>query len=231
VSNKSRSPKTSHLPSVSEDKDGVGIEEAAQEELKNEAFVVEIFLDDDHQVTSTQVLHVKRNEGETWAGWDERRLIGFLVRHAGIAHDEPVSKITAEATHATKAREPEVEVAVKGLAVLPQGAHEPATLLNSGESFDVKMAVSVRGRVPGQGLSYTAGAYARRAKNRTKIELGETIGRLRANQDAIVIAAPHKDLQAGSYTVSAYLLLSPLEKGNQSHRLGPFLTSGALEVR
>lgn len=59
MSNKSRSPKASHLPGVSEDKDGVGIEEAAQEELNNEGFVVEIFLDEDHQVTSTQVLHVK----------------------------------------------------------------------------------------------------------------------------------------------------------------------------
>lgn len=122
MSNKSRSPKASHLPSVSEDKDGVGIEEAAQEELNNEGFVLEIFLNEEHQVTSTQVLHVKRNEGETWAGWDERRLIGFLVRHAGIAHDDPVtSKITAAAPHATRAREPEVEVAVQGLAVLPPG--------------------------------------------------------------------------------------------------------------
>jgi hypothetical protein len=120
VSNKSRSAKASLLPSVSEDKEGMGIEEAAQEELKNEGFVVEIFLDDNHQVTSTQVLHVKRNEGESWAGWDERRLIGFLARHAGIAHDEIVtSKNTAGAAHANKARGPEVEVAVHGLAVRP----------------------------------------------------------------------------------------------------------------
>lgn len=125
---------------------------------------------------------------------------------------------------------PKSKLQFRAWPYFPRGTDEPATLLNSGESFDAKMAVSVRG-VPGQGLSYTAGAYARRTKNRTRIELGETNGRLRANQEAIVIAAPHKDLQAGSYTVSAYLLLSPLEMGGESHRLGPFLTSGAMEVR
>lgn len=242
MSSKSRNPKASHLPDAGEGQDDAVREEGAQEELKNEGFVVELFLDEDHEVTSTQVLHVRPNEGETWAGWDERRLIDFFVRHAGIAHAQPVSQqpvsqqpapsgSAAAVAPATKTRETEPEVAVHGLAVLPEGGGQPATLLNSGQSFDVKVAVSVRGRLPGQGLGYTAGVYARRAKDRTRIELGETKGHLKADQDAIVIAAPHKELQAGSYTVSAYLLLSPLERGRHSHRMGSFLTSGALEVR
>jgi hypothetical protein len=41
-------------------------------------FVVELLLDAHHDVRRTRVTHIQTGTEQTWAGWDEERLLAFL---------------------------------------------------------------------------------------------------------------------------------------------------------
>jgi hypothetical protein len=49
-----------------------------------ETFSVKLLVDDDKQVRRTNIIHVQKGEEENWAGWDEQRLIAFVVEHAAL---------------------------------------------------------------------------------------------------------------------------------------------------
>ena len=47
-------------------------------------FTVELLLDDRNAVRRTRVAHVQGTSKDTWAGWQEERLIRFVAAHAGL---------------------------------------------------------------------------------------------------------------------------------------------------
>jgi hypothetical protein len=47
-----------------------------------ETFVVELLVDEKRAVRGTRVVHVQTGTEERWAGWDEARLVRFVVAHA-----------------------------------------------------------------------------------------------------------------------------------------------------
>lgn len=49
------------------------------------SFTVRLNLATDNSVQKTEVIHARDGEHSEWAGWDERRLIDFMLRHAGLA--------------------------------------------------------------------------------------------------------------------------------------------------
>ena len=49
-----------------------------------ETFVVELLLDEQRAVRRTRVVHVQSGTEERWAGWDEERLLQFLVTHGDL---------------------------------------------------------------------------------------------------------------------------------------------------
>ena len=59
-------------------------------ELTNEGFVVDLFLDEHRQVQSTQILHVKSDIGESWAGWDTVKLLDFFHQNSQLAQPNQV---------------------------------------------------------------------------------------------------------------------------------------------
>jgi len=79
-----------------------------------ETFTVKLLVDDDKQVRRTNIVHVQKGTEENWAGWDERRLIAFVVEHAGltITTSKTTLQMNVESVPATKAdiASPPVEV-------------------------------------------------------------------------------------------------------------------------
>lgn len=53
-----------------------------------ETFVVELLVDEHREVRRTRVVHVQTGAEERWAGWDERRLLRFVVEHGEFTHGE-----------------------------------------------------------------------------------------------------------------------------------------------
>jgi len=49
-------------------------------------------VDEDNQVRRTNIVHVQKGAEQNWAGWDEQRLIAFVVKHAALT--VTASKIT-----------------------------------------------------------------------------------------------------------------------------------------
>jgi hypothetical protein len=46
-----------------------------------ETFVVELLVDEQGAVRRTRMVHVQTGTEERWAGWDEERLVRFVVTH------------------------------------------------------------------------------------------------------------------------------------------------------
>jgi hypothetical protein len=53
-----------------------------------ETFVIEILKDEHRQVRRTRVVHVQTGLEDRWAGWDERRLLRFVVTHGDLSPPE-----------------------------------------------------------------------------------------------------------------------------------------------
>jgi hypothetical protein len=49
-----------------------------------QTFVVELLMDERGTVRRTRVVHVPTGAEERWPGWDEMRLLQFVVSHAGL---------------------------------------------------------------------------------------------------------------------------------------------------
>jgi hypothetical protein len=49
-----------------------------------QTFIVELLMDERGTVHRTLVVHVLAGTEERWAGWDEMRLLQFVVSHAGL---------------------------------------------------------------------------------------------------------------------------------------------------
>jgi hypothetical protein len=79
-----------------------------------ETFSVKLLVDDDKQVRRTNIVHVQKGTEENWAGWDEKRLIAFVVEHAAltISTSKTTLQMNVESVPATEAdiASPPVEV-------------------------------------------------------------------------------------------------------------------------
>ncbi len=62
---------------------------------ESEGFIVNLFLNKQKLVHSTQVLHVNSDEGAKWNGWDSTRLQDFIINHSGIVLPK-VAEVQAE---------------------------------------------------------------------------------------------------------------------------------------
>lgn len=58
--------------------------DAAAQRQHLETFTVELLLDEENHVRRTSLVHIQEGKKETWAGWDERRVVRFLVERAEL---------------------------------------------------------------------------------------------------------------------------------------------------
>ncbi len=57
----------------------------AEGDQRYETFATELMLTGDNQVLHTRLLHVPSGDEELWGGWDDKRLINFLVQRSGLS--------------------------------------------------------------------------------------------------------------------------------------------------
>jgi hypothetical protein len=58
--------------------------DAAAQRQHLETFTVELLLDEENQVRRTSLVHIQAWKKESWAGWDESRVVRFLIEQAGL---------------------------------------------------------------------------------------------------------------------------------------------------
>ncbi|MFL7869165.1 MAG: hypothetical protein AB8I58_10075 [Anaerolineales bacterium] len=59
-----------------------------------ETFSVKLLVDEINKVRRTNIVHVQKGTEQNWAGWNEQRLIAFVVEHAALS--EPAAKTTVQ---------------------------------------------------------------------------------------------------------------------------------------
>ena len=59
-----------------------------------ETFSVKLLVDEVNKVRRTNIVHVQKGTEQNWAGWNEQRLIAFVVEHAALS--EPAAKTTVQ---------------------------------------------------------------------------------------------------------------------------------------
>ncbi len=84
---------------------------AAGVELGNVGFVLDLFLNPRKQVQSTQVLNVLSGVGDTWKGWDEKRLLNFFIEQSQMKLPTVEPPVTVPLSDAAPATSVEVEAA------------------------------------------------------------------------------------------------------------------------
>jgi len=85
--------------------DAINISASSSDQQHYETFSVKLLVDDDKQVRRTNIVHVQKGEEENWAGWDEQRLIAFVVEHAAltVTTSKTTLQMNVESVPATQA--------------------------------------------------------------------------------------------------------------------------------
>jgi extracellular elastinolytic metalloproteinase len=61
-----------------------GAEDTSNGRQHYATFTVELLLGEESEVRRTRVKHIQEGEQETWAGWEDGRLVSFFVEHAAL---------------------------------------------------------------------------------------------------------------------------------------------------
>jgi predicted flap endonuclease-1-like 5' DNA nuclease len=190
------------------------------ENMENEGFVVDLFLDDNKQVRKTQVLQVKSDEGDEWEGWDETRLINFFIQRAKIKLPLKVGQtevVIAEAKAAiAKPIAPPLEqpanppkvINLRSLEMIPANHQKASRLIKSGESFNVRLSFGIDDRLKSKSFEYAAFISAIKYGGNSRRVLRQIRGVINAGDDAIMVEVNRPDWQPGLYKIEAMLELS-----------------------
>lgn len=209
-------------------------------ELRNTGFVVDLFMDADRNLVTTQVLHVDSNEGESWSGWDAEQMYKFFAEHAGIESRQPpipAAATSASTTPSATLSRTEMPPAPKGpvtlkldeVKIIPEGAAGPSQIVVDSNPFDLDLSVRVAGPVGTRAIPYTAYVHARRAGG-GRVVLAEHPGELQKTQETIRIRVPAGKLPQGAYSLTTYIILSGTNTKGLSGLPGHALATSKLLV-
>ncbi len=188
------------------------LESAGPDRQHYETFTLELLLDADQNVRRTRVFHVQKGTPNSWAGWDEARLISFLSAQAEFPFTE---KPTPEAVPVEvkiiskeKPAPPAPKLNLSDFQVLSMDTRAPTKLLPAERPFSVILMLDLSD-VPDEqqtGLSYQAQVYARQLghQNPTLVASMETES-AKAAPDAGKIELIGSGLPVGIYRISADL--------------------------
>lgn len=117
-----------------------------------ETFSVKLLVDDDKQVRRTNIVHVQKGEEENWAGWDEQRLIAFVVEHAALTdtNSKTTLQMNVESVPASQAEilSPPVEImhfSIDTVNISEAGISGTSNIITTDQNWSVRLDWSLPG--------------------------------------------------------------------------------------
>lgn len=190
-------------------------------------FTLELLLDKDNVVRRTRVMHVQSQQEESWAGWDDRRLIRTYIDQAGL-------RVKSPAEWGQHEEQPPVnrESPAKNQAKTPAAEHARAKL--SGQFRVLEMATQTQqprtsrwmlprdqpiilllkldlGNLETAGdspLNYSAIIYSKAMSTGSRLIVGSSKGRIMPGEDT-VIEVDGLNLSRGIHRLEAFVMLAP----------------------
>jgi hypothetical protein len=133
-----------------------------------ETFSVKLLVDEGNQIRRTNIVHVQKGTEENWAGWDESRLIAFVVEHAGLnitasrttvqmevesvpASETDIPPSPAEMTqtstrHAHRHRKR--TLTIEGMDICEKGSVAPSNVIATNQDWSIRLAWTLSGFAP-----------------------------------------------------------------------------------
>jgi hypothetical protein len=213
---------------------------------ESEGFILNLFLNAQKIIHSTQILHVNSDEGEKWNGWDSKRVEEFIISHSGIALPKNKSKKRKPAINKKQVAKPEPallsQVPLKSfessqtekvIEDLPQPQRVPnpgirkiellangmtGKLLHNAEPFEVHISLNSN-EILQQVTStkdYTATLFLKKMDSSLRTNLGIQSGELTSENDEMVVFKVPEQ----NLALGAYRLEAVLKMGNRSETFG-----------
>lgn len=187
-------------------------------------FTVELLLDENYNVQSTQVVHVQSRREYTWSNWPKEELLDFLSQSAGVnvPSDEQVLANTEEPVHAPVAvaeSNPVTPISTsshltgtfraRGMEIVRVESNSPSSLLSHDEPFDARLTLDLSElQVPGNtSLNYKASIYGKGRGSHSGLVVGEAQGTI-IPADTVTITVEGNSLPEGTYRLAAIVMLT-----------------------
>ncbi len=146
----------------------IKISMSQEDRQRYETFSVKLLVDEGNQIRRTNIVHVQKGAEENWAGWDESRLIAFVVEHAGLniaasrttvqmnvesipASGADVSPSTAEMTPTSARhahRHHERTLTIDGMDICEKGGTTPSNIIAIEQDWSIRLDWTLSGFAP-----------------------------------------------------------------------------------
>lgn len=191
-------------------------------------FTVELLLDKMNAVRRTRVMHVQSQEENTWAGWDENRLVTYFIEKAelpqSLSDAAPLSSEldmqTIQNLEGMRLGEGKLSgnLQLKSLEARLAGFDREITSISQYQPVDLHLTLDltqVESTLSPQ-IKYAVTVYSKNLKNSSLYTIGEAEGTVE-NADDIKIVIKGSQLPVGAYRLEAIAMVSPPSDDSRKH--------------
>lgn len=182
-------------------------------------FTVELLLDEMNAVRRTRVMHVQSQQENTWAGWDDRRLIRYFIGKAELPpaplQAAPSGSEVVVETVQTQGSLGEAGLSghlrLKRLEVRPSGADRQTITMAQDQPIDLHLTLDLSqvGLALSSPINYAVTVYTKSLSNGLLRSIGEAQGPVEKS-DEINVIIKGALLPAGAHRLEAIAMVSPL---------------------
>jgi hypothetical protein len=187
-------------------------------------------------------MHIQSKTEETWAGWDEKRLLDFFIQRAELNLSElQASTISARELTESELTNFEPLIETPKLSGNPRLGELRAISLQTGhqgrilprhQPFEVDLTIDLTRLVipDNTTVGYAAQFFVKALGDGARQKIGEALGAF-TSADAVEMSIKNTGIKEGTYRISVDLALSlsPAEPATQ-HELTIPLDGGLLQV-
>lgn len=197
-------------------------------------FTVELLLDGENNVRRTRAVYIQADKEETWASWDEARLMSFFTQHGelNLAQIEAPIPGTIETSQMIEPSGLHGSLRLDKAHVTPLQTGRPGRILARNQPFEINLAVDLTDLVmpPEANIGYAAQVFAKTLGVGSRQMIGETRGDF-SSAEMIEMKVNNQGLSEGTYRIDIDLAISqlPLEPAGQPE-MEVLLDGGLLKV-
>jgi hypothetical protein len=203
-------------------------------------FTVELLLDEKNAVRRTRVMHVQSQHENTWAGWDDTRLVDYFIEKAELSRSlseaAPLSpKLEMQAVQISEGMSEgklSGQLRLKSLDVRPVGFDRQVMTIPQNQPIEIHLALDLT-RVEAalsSRINYAVTVFSKALSNGSLYLIGEAEGTVEKS-DEVEITIKGSQLTVGTYRLEAIAMISPPTDDSRKHpSLMALLESQIVEV-
>jgi hypothetical protein len=200
-------------------------------------FTLELLLGGENEVRRTRIMHIQGKAEETWAGWEQVRVINFIISRAELRLTKPEPVLAGPGLIETTLPESQQPVLagnprLEELVVIPNAEDSPRRLISASQPFGVHMTldlseVSTPKDTP---LEYSTTIFSKKLGHGERMIVGKAKGSCMP-EEKVIIGIEEASLQEGVYRLEAEVFVKLLsEKEIHNSGLTAQLEGGLLRI-